>query len=68
MLSLAQQRQLSADEKNEARQLLDQKWLMMRNIFQQEHFAVNVAALCWGEWGRFKRLGWIGPSSQIKGR
>jgi len=64
MLALAQQRQLSAAEKNEARQLLDQKWLMMRNIFQQEHFAVNVAALCWGEWERFKRLGWTGPSSQ----
>jgi len=64
MLSLEKQRQLSAAEKNQARQLLDQKWLMMRNIFQQEHFAVNVAALCWGEWERFKKLGWTGPSPQ----
>jgi len=64
LLGLAQQRQLSAAEKNEAIQLLDQKWLLMRRIFQQEHFAVNVSALCWGEWGRFKKLGWTGPSSQ----
>ena len=67
MLSLEKQRRLSTSEKNEARQLLDQKWLMMRSIFKGEHFAVNVAASCWGEWGRFKRLGWTGPSSQIKG-
>lgn len=25
-----------------------------------------VAALCWGEWGRFRRLGWSGPSPQVK--
>jgi len=67
MLSSEKQRRLSTAEKNETRQLLDQKWLLMRNIFNEEHFAVNVAALCWGEWGRFKRLGWTGLSSQIKG-
>lgn len=65
MLSLEKQRRLNTAEKNEARQLLDQKWLMMCNIFKEEHFAVNVAALCWGEWGRFKRLDWTGPSSQL---
>jgi len=62
MLGLAGQRRLTAAEKEKAQKLLDQKWLMMREIFQREHFAVNVAAMCWGEWGRFKRLGWSGPS------
>lgn len=64
MLGLARQRRLTAAEKEQAQKLLDRKWLMMREIFQREHFAVNVAAMCWGEWGRFKRLSWSGPSQQ----
>jgi len=66
-LRLAQQRRPSAAEQTAAKELLDRKWLMMRRIFQQEHFAVNVTAMCWGEWGRFKRIGWSGPSQQAKG-
>jgi len=66
LLRLAQQRRLSAEEQITAGWLLDRKWLMMRRIFKEEHFAVNVAALCWGEWWRFKRLGWSGPSQQVK--
>jgi len=60
------QKRLSADERTEVRRLLDEKWLKMREFFQREHFAVNVAAMCWGEWGRFKRLGWEGPSQKAK--
>lgn len=64
LLAVAGQRSPTAEQKSEAKQLLDAKYLRMREIFQREHFAVNVAALCWGEWGRFKRLGWTGPSGQ----
>jgi len=67
LLRLAQQRRPSTAEQTAAKELLDRKWLMMRRIFQQEHFAVNVTAMCWGEWGRFKRIGWSGPSQQAKG-
>jgi hypothetical protein len=58
------EKRLSADERTQAKKLLDEKWLMMRRIFQDEHFAVNVSAMCWGEWGRFRRLGWKGPSQE----
>ncbi|MFH1718300.1 MAG: DUF4838 domain-containing protein [Planctomycetota bacterium] len=58
------EKRLTEREKEEARRLLDEKWLIMRRIFREEHFAVNVSAMCWGEWGRFKRLGWEGPSQQ----
>jgi hypothetical protein len=57
-------KRLSADERTQAKKLLDEKWLMMRRIFQDEHFAVNVSAMCLGEWGRFRRLGWEGPSQE----
>jgi len=62
LLRLSGQRRLNADEQAEAIRLLDEKFRMMRRIFEQEHFAVNTAAMCWGEWARFKRLGWTGPT------
>jgi hypothetical protein len=65
LLRLSAQRRLSADEQAEAIRLLDEKYRMMRRIFEQEHFAVNTAAMCWGEWGRFKRLGWTGPAQRV---
>ena len=68
ILRLAKQRRLTAKESEEARLLLDKKWLLMQDIFKQGHYAVNVTAMCWGEWGRFKRLGWTGPSQQAKNR
>ena len=61
-------KRLSDAERDEVGKLLDEKWLLMRRIFEQEHYAVNVAALCWGEWGRFRRLGWSGPSQEAKGK
>jgi hypothetical protein len=54
---------LTADEKAEAARLLDRRWIMMRKIFEEEHYAVNVAAVLQGEIGRFKHLGWTGPSA-----
>jgi len=65
LLKLDAERRLSEAEQAQARRLLDEKWLIMRRIFQEEHFAVNVSAICWGEWGRFKRLGWNGPSQEM---
>ena len=58
------EKRLDANERAQAKQLLYEKWLMMRRIFREEHFAVNVSATCWGEWGRFRRLGWDGPSQE----
>ena len=39
-----------------------------RRPLVREHLAVNVAAMCWGEWARFKRLGWSGPSQKLKAK
>ena len=64
LLKLDAEKRLSAAEQTQARRLLDEKWLMMRRIFAEEHFAVNVSGMCWGEWGRFRRLGWEGPSQE----
>ncbi len=66
LLAVAGQGSPTAEQKRQAKQLLDAKYQRMRQIFEKEHFAVNVAALCWGEWGRFKRLGWTGPSPNIR--
>jgi len=62
ILRLSKQRRLTIPERQNVGRLLDKKWSLMRNIFKDEHYAVNVAAMCWGEWGRFRRLGWKGPS------
>ena len=39
---------------------------MMRQILRDEHFAVNVTTVTWGDWGRFRTLGWSGPSEAAK--
>jgi len=64
LLRLSRQRRLDERERAEAIRLLDRKFAMMREIFNEHHFAVNVAAICWGEWWRFKRLGWTGPAGR----
>ena len=64
LLRLTGERRLKPDERDRAIQLLDKKFLMMRDIFENNHFAVNVASMSWGEWWRFKRLGWDGPSTE----
>jgi hypothetical protein len=55
--------ELNADEKAEAARLLDRRWVMMRKMFEEEHYAVNVAAVLQGEERRFAPLGWKGPSA-----
>jgi hypothetical protein len=45
-------------DRDAARRLLDQKFRMMRDIFEEDHLAVNVAYIAWGGGGYWKRLGW----------
>jgi hypothetical protein len=59
---LARAKDLNADEKAAATSLLDRRWVMMRKMFEEEPYAVNVAAVLWGEGGRFAPLGWKEPS------
>ncbi len=68
LLRLSRERRFEAGERAEAVRLLDQKFLMMHRIFEENHFAINAAAMCWGEWGRFKRLGWSGPSQKVNAK
>ncbi len=58
--------ELNADEKAEAARLLDRRWVMMRKMFEEEHYAVNVAAVLHGEDRRFAPLGWDGPSAAAR--
>lgn len=43
-----------------------EKWLLMRRIFREDHLAVNVAMVAWGSEGLFGRLGWAGAKSMPK--
>jgi len=44
---------------------LDRNWENSRDIFENHHFAVNVANVAWGSWGYFGRFGWRGPSDKL---
>lgn len=66
MLRLTAQRRLTATERQQATKLLDQRWLTMRKLFKENHYAINMAMLCWADRGRFRRLGWTGPSPKLK--
>lgn len=48
-------------DKPAARKTCDERYEMMRDIFQNNFLAVNVAAVSWGEDGHIKRLGWKYP-------
>lgn len=43
--------------------LLDRKYRMMRDIFENEHLALNVSYVAWGGGGRWERLGWRWPAN-----
>jgi len=51
-------RQEANADRTAARRILDRKYWMMRDIFEQDHPAVNVAYVAWGGGGYWKRLGW----------
>ncbi len=48
----------SGTDRAVARRLLDTRYEMMRNIFEKDHLAVNVACTVFKEGGTWKRLGW----------
>jgi len=45
-----------------AKKTLDERYALMREIFQKTPLAVNVAYVCWGEDALWSRLGWQRPS------
>jgi hypothetical protein len=56
----------SADLKQAVGGVQQEKWLLMRRIFREDHLAVNVAMVAWGSEGLFGRLGWAGARSVPK--
>ena len=50
--------QKTGADRTAAQRLLDGKYWMMRDIFENGHLAVNVAYVAWGGGGYWKRLGW----------
>lgn len=45
-------------ERAQVKQLLEQRAQCMRTIFQENHLAVNVAYVVWGEGFPWRKLGW----------
>jgi hypothetical protein len=50
-----------AADKAAAKVILDQRFAMMREIFQKQPLAVNVGYVSWGEDGGWSKLGWKAP-------
>src|SRR5262245_36691335 len=50
-------------DKEQAKRTLDERYLLMRQIFQNNPMAVNVAYVSWGEDGLWGQLGWAPPKS-----
>ena len=48
-------------DKVAARKACEERFALMRDVFQNDFLAVNVAAISWGEDGYIKRLGWKHP-------
>jgi hypothetical protein len=45
-------------DREAARRVLDRKYWLMRDVFENSHLAVNVAYVAWGGGARWRRLGW----------
>lgn len=52
--------------KQRIRTALDNNWLVSRDVFENNHLAVNVATVAWGSWAYFGRFGWSNPSPEIR--
>ncbi len=50
----------------EAIKLLNTRYDMMRDIFTNHHWAVNVAYVVWREGNIMRKLGWVGPINKIE--
>lgn len=53
-------------DKEAARKTLDERFALMREVFQKTPLAVNVAYISWGEDGLWSRLGWEPPGTGRK--
>jgi hypothetical protein len=51
-------REESEVDREAAHRVLDRKYWLMRDIFQDSHSAVNVAYVAWGGGARWRRLRW----------
>jgi hypothetical protein len=49
-------------DKEAARKTLDERFALMREVFQKTPLALNVAYISWGEDALWSRLGWRGPT------
>ncbi|MGB6043749.1 MAG: hypothetical protein WBF93_11385, partial [Pirellulales bacterium] len=61
-------RELTPEFRREFTAALDRNWTVSRDIFQNDHLAVNVAYVAWGSWRYFGRFGWTGPSPEATRR
>jgi hypothetical protein len=52
---------LATADKVAAKKTLDERYALMRDVFQKTPLAVNVAYVCWGEDALWARLGWQRP-------
>ena len=57
---------LPSETKQRIRDALDKNWLVSRDVFENNHLAVNVATVAWGSWNFFGRYGWAEPSAEIR--
>jgi hypothetical protein len=48
-------------DKDAAKQTLDERFALMREVFQKTPLALNVAYISWGEGASWARLGWERP-------
>jgi hypothetical protein len=51
-------------DKAAAKPVLDERFALMRQIFQQTPMALNVAYISWGEDALWSRLGWTRPATK----
>jgi hypothetical protein len=53
-------------DREAAKKTLDERYALMRELFQKTPLAVNVAYVCWGEDALWARLGWERPTPNKK--
>jgi hypothetical protein len=51
-------------DKTAAKKVLDERFALMRDLFQRAPLALNVAYISWGEDGIWSRLGWHPPKAK----
>jgi hypothetical protein len=53
-------------DRGAARKVLDERFALMKEVFEKTPLALNVAYVCWGEDARWARLGWERPGPARK--